>query len=453
MPKASISRQLARNLLSLRFVDLPPEVLDKAKACIVDCLASVLGGWDMPVSTAAILVAGQSAGATEATIWTGQSKATVSDAAFANTALAHSLLQEDTHIVTQSHPGSIVIPAALTLGETLHSGGREVLAAIVAGYEAVTGIGRGLVNPEFNQRGFRPSGVLGPFAACVVASRLLALDEDQTTNALGIAGNCAGGVMEFAYAGTRDFPLHVAFAVRNGITAALLAQQGASGPEQILEGRGGIGNAFAGIRTGLEAIGKPDTQALGIMETYSKAFPACGFVQATPQVALRLRREVAIPLEEIEEIIVGTFAVSATWPGTDYCGPFEQPTQAQMSHQFMLAAALADGAITPVTLRNRLDPRYAELAAKTRVEIDPECDRNYPPRQSARITVRLRDGRIHTVYEDDLHFPDRSSVVARFVSNAEAVLRDGAASRLLEHVDSLETMGDVAVIPSLLAQR
>ena len=178
--KATISRLLARNLLNLRYRELPPAAVEKAKICVFDALTSALGGCDMPVSLAAVEVSKKMKGNPEASIWMDGERTGVADAAFANTAMAHSLLQEDTHILSQSHPGSVVIPSVLTLGEKVSASGKDAVTAIVAGYEAMTRVGKFMVTAEFNRRGFRPSGVFGPFGSCIVAARLLALTEDQT---------------------------------------------------------------------------------------------------------------------------------------------------------------------------------------------------------------------------------------------------------------------------------
>lgn len=450
--RTTISRMLGRNLLNLQFKDLPSAAVEKAKICIYDSLTSVLGGCDMPVSLAAIEVSKRMNGNSESSIWMDGGKTNVADAAFANTALAHSLLQEDTHILSQSHPGSVVIPSVFTLGEKVGASGQDAITAIVSGYEAMARVGKFMVTDEFNRRGFRPSGVFGPFGSCIVAARLLGLNEDQTCNAFGIAGNCSAGVMEFAHAGTRDFPLHNAFAVRNGIVAAYLAKLGATGPETIFEGKAGVGTAFSGTHAGLEGVGSIDINALEIMEVYFKTYPACGFVQTTPKAALRIRNELRLKPEEIEEITVGIFTMGKIWPGTDFSGPFVEFTQAQMSNQFVVAAALVDGNITPATLHNRMDTRYAEVAKKVKVEIDPDCDKNYPPKESVRLTVRTKDGKSHTIYEDDLTFPDKKFVVDRFVSYGKGLLKDGAISALVEQIEHIESVKNIAEMTALLVR-
>lgn len=446
----SMSRLLGRKLSDIHFTQLSSEVIEKAKICIFDTLTSVFGGYELPSSQAAVAAVKQFKGDAGTFIWIDGDRVNTADAAFANTALAHSLLQEDTHIISQSHPGSIIIPTALTLGEESAATGKQIIEAIVAGYEAMARVGRYLVTDEFNRRGFRPSGVFGPFGSCIVAARLLNLSEDQTCAAMGLAGNCSAGVMEFASAGTRDFPLHNAFAARNGITSAYLAKYGATAPERILEGKFGVANAYSGASFDTEKFASAVSDDYEIMEVYFKSYPACGFVQTTPRAAMRLAQEFGIRPEDIEEITIGIFTMGKIWPGTDYSGPFDEITQAQMSNQFMAAAALIDGNITPATLHRRKNPQYSEIAKKIKVEIDPECDKNYPPKESVKMTVRTRDGRSFSVFEEDMTLPDNQFVIDRFASYGKDLLSETSISELMDRIQNIEKVKNISEITALL---
>jgi 2-methylcitrate dehydratase PrpD len=223
-------------------------------------------------------------------------------------------------------------------------------------------------------------------------------------------------------------------------------------PGDDFEGKAGVGNAFSGTNAGLEDIGSMQKDKLEIMEVYFKEYPVCGFVQTTPKAALRIRKELKLKPEEIEEITVGIFTMGKIWPGTDFRGPFEGFTQAQMSNQFAVAAAVLDGNITPATLHNRKDIRYAEFAKKVKVEIDPDCDKNYPPRESVKLTIRTRDGKTYQLYEEDLTYADDPFVVGRFISYGKGVLKEEAIRALVERIKNIEQAKNVAEITSYLVR-
>ena len=109
-------------------------------------------------------------------------------AAYANGVAAQSSGQEDVHRESAAHGGIIVIPAALSLAGALESSGKELITAVVAGYEFLCRIGKGGSDPEITRRGFRPSTVFGIFGACVAASKLLGLSAEQMIAAIGCSG-------------------------------------------------------------------------------------------------------------------------------------------------------------------------------------------------------------------------------------------------------------------------
>ena len=170
--RTTISQLLARNLLNLEFENLPSAVVQMTKICIFDTLAGAFGGWNNEISRAVIEAVKNMKGNSDASIWVHGEKTSVADAAFCNAAIAHSMMLEDTHTGCRSHPGSIIIPTVFALGEGIGATGKEALTAIVAGYEAMAHVGRFMYNAEFSRRGFRPSGVFGPFGSSMAAAKL-----------------------------------------------------------------------------------------------------------------------------------------------------------------------------------------------------------------------------------------------------------------------------------------
>ncbi len=124
-----------------------------------------------------------------------------------------------------------------------------------------------------------------------------------------------------------------------------------------------------------------------------------------------------------------------------------------MSNQFMVAAALVDGQVTPTSLHNRKDTRYAEVAEKVKVEIDPDCDKNFPGKESVKLTVRTKGGRSYTIFEEDMGYPDEKFIVDRFVSYGKDILPGEAVSTLVKRIEDIEKLNNIAEIASLLVQQ
>ena len=169
-------------------------------------------------------------------------------AAFANGALAHAFEMDNlTWPNTGVHPGATMCMPALAVAQERGIGGRELIAAFVAGAEVMIRIGRATKHNN-EGRGFHAPGTTGPFGGAVAVGRLLKFDADKMTNALGIAGSLACGLLEFARSGTGAMVkrLHLGRAAESGVLAASLAEEGFTGPQSVLEGPFGFLNVYCG---------------------------------------------------------------------------------------------------------------------------------------------------------------------------------------------------------------
>src|SRR5499427_5932385 len=168
-------------------------------------------------------------------------------ATFLNVAYGSSFDGDDTHVGAMLHPGVAVWSAALAVGEHVGASGAEVVAAVVAGYETAIRIGLA-VQPSHFRRGFQSTGTCDVFAAAAAAGRLLFSGPDaeqRIGEAIGLAGNYAGGVAQFYYSGASGKRIQAAHAAQCGVAAALLCQAGFAGPADMIEGRGGFARAYA----------------------------------------------------------------------------------------------------------------------------------------------------------------------------------------------------------------
>ena len=167
-------------------------------------------------------------------------------AALANGTLAHAFESDNlTKPGAGVHPGATLLPPGLAVAQERGSSGRELITAVVAGFEVMYRIGYATKHSN-ERRGFHAPGTTGPFGAAVAAGVLLGLDAPQMTNALGIAGSLAGGLMEFARSGTGAMVkrLHLGRAAESGVMAASLAADGFTGPRSVIEGEAGFLKVF-----------------------------------------------------------------------------------------------------------------------------------------------------------------------------------------------------------------
>src|SRR5436190_11839424 len=141
---------------------------------------------------------------------------------------------DDIHLASMITPGGIVIPAALTLAAaapriSAHEiSPDDVMAAMLAGYEAMTRLGRALDGPSILYRGIWPTYFAAPFAMAAVAARLLRLDAESSAHALALALTLAAPAVGHHSTATTSRWFALGNAARNGLTAALAAQHGFS---------------------------------------------------------------------------------------------------------------------------------------------------------------------------------------------------------------------------------
>jgi 2-methylcitrate dehydratase PrpD len=283
---------------------IPPDVLDAAKLHLLDTLGCGLAAHALDVAPYAREVTRELAAEGPATVIGLRDGAPAQDAAFANGTLCHALDFDDTHPPSVSHISAVVAPAALATGDTLGADGASLLTAIVAGNEVTMRVGMA-ASEAFHARGFHPTAVCGVFGATAAAARLRGLDEETTTQALGIAGSLASGVLEFLADGSSTKRLHPGFAARAGVLAAALAAHGATGPATVLEGRFGLYRTFLGrddvdVDAAIADLGSVwETPRIAF-----KPYPACHYVHAALDATIAAVSDAGLGSEEIEEIVV-----------------------------------------------------------------------------------------------------------------------------------------------------
>lgn len=307
-------------------------------------------------------------------------------AAFVNGAYGNVLEMDDIHRTAVLHPGPVVVPAALAMAQQQGAGGGDVLDALVRGYEAMIRIGRAAGPGHYRQ--WHPTATCGAFGAAAAAASLLRLDRRQTVWALGNAGTQAAGPWQCRLEDAMSKQLHTANAARAGVTAALLAAEGFTGPTEILEGELGF---FAGLcpdpEPALVLNGANDDWQ--IAQTSFKPWPACRHAHPTIDAALALRPE--LPPGEIAAVIVRSYGDALRYCDND--APVT-PLQAKFSLQHCAAAVLLHGppgleAFEPAAI---VAPDTVALRRRVRVEAAAPFTTAYPQHYGAGVDVVLADG-------------------------------------------------------------
>ena len=438
--KVSLARQMARSALAIDLGDFEPDVIAKAKLCLLDFLSCAFEAGHHPWSRQAVQIAQDDGRAT--IIGTSQ-LSSPADAAFANAVMGHGLVREDMHAASIAHHGVVIWPALLALSEQAPLSGAKLLAAAIIGYETGARIGRALLTSDL-ARLYRPTGLVAPPGAALAGSFALGLSEDQATSAIAIAANTSSGLNEWPHAGGSDMYFHPGFAASNAIKAVGLAAAGAFGSETILEGEAGL---FAAYRR----QAAPDGIALfpngecEIMAVYNKPVPACNFAQTAAQAALRVSHELA-GTDEIDRVVIRAPDAAVRYPGCDSMGPYRNALQAKMSIPFSVAATLTRGEIEEENYAELDDVDIVRLVSVTDLAADAGFTAAFPGKQGADVTVHLRSGRTIRHALPDVIAATPSDIRARFRAAASRILGDDHAHRLEQLIESSERLGNAGDI-------
>jgi 2-methylcitrate dehydratase PrpD len=448
------TQRLAQYAVKLRYGQIPSEVIERAKACILDILAVSLYGSTKPWSHSVVSFV-RAAGATGRSTVLGQKwKTNAAQATLANGAMAHAFELDNVRQPGAGvHPGATAFLPALAMAEATGKDGKTLLTAFVAACEVVSRVGVAAGN-SLEQRGFHAPALTGTFGGAAAAGRLLGLDEKRMVNAFGIAGSYSGGLMEFSHCkeGAMIKRLHLGKAAEGGVNAALLASQGFAGPESVLEGKFGFCRVFsdspeyAALTRGLGR--QFETMNIGIKRY------ACHINAHAPIDALgQLRADHRIGPSDIEEITVGGIEKLVTHHAI--YAPTDLMT-AQYSVPFCVALSLYRDPMNPNSFDDAsvLDRRIRAMARRVKLKIDEEIERKRWDR-AARVTVRLKNGRRITALvvhfrgapKNPLAKPELEDKAKRLTAT---LLTPKAFDRLTEIVFTLEKIRRLSVLTSLL---
>lgn len=437
------TKTLARFASTLDIAELDVADRRAAKRHLLDALGAVIAGSTQPIvlRVAALLHREGVVGIPVI----GLGRLDPLSAAYVTALSCHALEADDGCREGGIHPGAVVVPAALAAAYERNSSGADLLAAVVAGYEAAVSIAEAL-HPATSQRGFQPTGAFGVFGAAAAAGRLLSLGADAMESAFGIAASSAAGLFAFLSGGGTVKKLHPAHAAREGLWAALLASESVvQGPTDVLETGGGVLQAFGG-RAKWPPLQGHDKPRLAIGRCYIKPYPCCRHIHPAIDAVLALRARHDVDADRVARIIIGTHAAALPHAGFGW----RTLADAQLSFPYVISAALRTGEVDLETFSDaRRASRVASLdAAKVEVVLDPQCAAAYPARSSARIIVVTHDGQEYTMRVEDAEGSAQRPVsdeflFRKFQSMTAGPMSSAQANGLIERILSIEQASSV----------
>ena len=449
---AGLAERIAAFCGDLRYEQVPASVIAKAKHHLLDALGIALAAsasHDARRLEGAVRAIG---GGAESTVIGFGKPLGAAWATLLNGALIHSLEYDDTHTASVIHGSSVVVPAALASAERERRSGRELLTAIVAGWEALIRLGAAAPG-ALQARGFQTTAVCGPFVSAAIASRLMGLSLARTVDAIGIAGSQASGVFAFLDEGSTVKALHPGWAAHAGFVAAHLSAGGMTGPSTIFESKHGFYSAYGGTGAAAARLAQ-EAATLGsvwrLSEAALKLYPCCHYIHSFLECVERIRSDSALAAEDIESVECWVPVEEAPI----ICDPWERRLapktgyEAKFSLPYCIAVLLTEGRVDVATFDTDALP-VAALALAGRISYTPIDNGGFPARFPGRVRIRLRSrpDALELSVDDVRGSPARPAspdeVIAKFRSNALRRISPAAADRVVERVMDLEELTTV----------
>ncbi|HAA91014.1 MAG: hypothetical protein CMM48_14005 [Rhodospirillaceae bacterium] len=443
----STERKLVTLASSLTYEDLSEDALHATRVRMIDTFGCALGAMNAPTVTAARKIANPVSDGRRARLFGSLESVSLEHATLINGAMVRYLDMSDAYLMMSTAHPSDNIPGILAVGEAIGASGKNILLATVICYEAHC---RMCEVAPFNNQGWDQPICSTP-AIALAASQMLGLSPEQMRHAVAIA-TVANVALNQTRRGNLSMWKGMAGpdAAREGVYAALLAEAGMTGPEDIFEGQFGLFGKTMGENFDIPIPENFDDYIFALQQTNVKVYPIRDAIQVPVMTALDLREKV--PADEIDKLAIYTYRHGyEKW--VDQAGFWEPDTRESADHSmpYCLAAAMIDGTLGAESFLNE---RYMEddvrsLMAKMSVEYDDEYDKVAPATRPCRLEATTKSGETIVVERvqtpaDILKGPDKETVEAKFRKLSSAAIGNDQQDALLDALWNLEQLDNVA---------
>jgi 2-methylcitrate dehydratase PrpD len=381
-------------------------------------------------------------------------------AAMANALAGHCIEYDDVHNSSSSHPGVVMYPAAMAATALAGGDERDLVRAVVIGFEVMCRAGRAANPAAHYARHFHPTGTIGTLGAAASAAAALGLDAGGINSAIGISVSMASGSMEFLCDGAWTKRLHPALAARNGVEAGLLAVDGYVGTHDGICGERGFLAAHSDAPVPERLLEGWGQWPLEVVSTSIKRHTCCRYNQGAIDALLAMRSDHGVGAADVESVVIGIPSVAVdivAEPAAAKRRP-GSVVDAQFSLAFGAAAALLWGraGLAEYDEARLDDPAALALMDRVDYEVDPDIDREFPDKWRAWARVTTRDGDTHTQRVDDPKgdpgnpFTD-DECREKFDDLASAVYSAEARAAIAEHALSMGAPGSWKALLDTLA--
>lgn len=449
--------RFVENISAMEYGDLSDLAIEMAEKCLLDYIGCTYAGLSYESSNIVRGFALENYAPGNCTIIGSKQKLVPAGACYTNGTTGHAVELDDCTNEGGGHPAVTIMPAVLAMAEETGATGKDALTAISVGYETFIKIGKASNYQSLFARGFHPTALLGMFGATMAASHLLGLNVEQGTNAMGIVGSYVSGNLECYTDGSYTKRLHGGTASSAGVTAALLAKKGYTGPKTILEGPRGFFHAYC-TDPRLEELfkeGVPEIEKVSF-----KPHACCRFNQAGIDAVLELFEENEIDWKTIRSILIELAETPYNIVGQPSEIKFnpKSAVDGQFSAPYSVAIACIEKSafLKEYSDESVKRPDVLECMNKITIKHSPALDRFFPESFPTKITITTEDEKTYTREvrypkgdpENPLSWNEILRKFDRCMVNAD--MQPEKQSNLIDHIRNLEKAKDMKDIAALL---
>jgi len=391
--KNFLAEIIAKYIERIKYNDIPRAAIEKIKLCILDSIGCALGGSMTDEGNIVIKSLLKGGGQGSSTIFGHKIRTSLSSAVFINSVFTNILDFDDTYI---GHPGATIVPVALNVGEFRNISGKDIITAMIIGYEIAIRIGIGL-RSTVERKYVHGHGTWQVFGSTVTASKLLGLNNEEMVNALGIAGANAPvpSVMKtvFGLTGPTIAKNNFGIASEVGVISALLAGNGFSGPKDIFDGETGFWRMIGTNHCDLDRVFDNLNSEYKILNVAFKPYPCCRLIHSSIEAVMNTLNENDIALRDVEKIVIKNISPLSSQPFSA-----QEPknmTEAQFSLPYVIACAIRN--ISPLEwCKNIMNSSLLEVARKVESRVDSNADNSFqndPGKIPATAIVYIKNGK------------------------------------------------------------
>ena len=453
--------EFVKHFIRLRYEDIPGDAVESAKREVLDSLATALGGSSKPGVRELVDIVKEWGGNEQSTVIAYGVKCPTPNAAQVNGTMIHALDYDDGHQVALVHIGCVAVSTCFAAAERMGKvSGKELITAIALGGDFLARLGlASKPGSSALSAGWHPTTLFGFLGAAAMSGKILGLDEERMTNALGLAYHQCGGAGSGVADGALAKRMGPGLAAKAGITSALMAERGITGERNPLEGRTGLFNTYMGGDYDPQILTADLGKRFEGVNIGDKPYPCCGLTHACIDAALALLSQHDIKAEEIREITVygGDPVYGLSQPPEIKRAP-RTITDAQFSVPWVVAAALVKGKVTVDDFTEEALKRQDILDVTKKITARLDTSMNRHGVGPGGVMITMNDG---TEYKEEVEhclgsvarpmtFEDCTKKFRECATCSIKPLPADKAEKIIEMISQLEKLDDTTEIIKML---